>query len=390
MIARFTAEFTDPDAERAYRTSQLANTARRITTMGVLGVMIIGVYVGADIFLAGFDRGVLLMLAWALPMAVVALWIARRVHTDTRRAMDLRPLASVEVVACVGFLVGQVFRVEQAGAQSASLSVLLVAIYFLIPGRFPTMLVIGGSVTLGFVAVMVAMPIPMDQRLLQVVSALVFGGLVAYLANVVERVRREEFRAMLELTLKQHQLTEEIAERQAVERELRRLAAHDPLTGLLNRRALHDRTSALLGGEGATRPVSILAIDIDRFKSVNDTYGHPIGDAALQSVADACRAALRDWDLLARTGGEEFVAVLSDADARTAEAVARRVTESVSDAVVPDAVDIDLSVCVGVAQHRPGDDLDATIRTADRGLYTAKARGSGSVVVEGWGPLARV
>ncbi|HEY9067183.1 MAG TPA: GGDEF domain-containing protein [Burkholderiaceae bacterium] len=163
---------------------------------------------------------------------------------------------------------------------------------------------------------------------------------------------------------------------------LQAIAWTDALTGVANRRFL-DR--ALHGGDRhASRPLSVLMIDIDHFKALNDRYGHPTGDACLREVAQALRLALvRPGDVLARYGGEEFVALLAEADAAGAQVVAERLRAAVQGLRIanvdsPFAV---VTVSVGIASGTlpAGADADALVDAADKALYEAKCGGRNQV-----------
>lgn len=145
-------------------------------------------------------------------------------------------------------------------------------------------------------------------------------------------------------------------------------ASQDPLTGLANRRgfdqALDERMSeAARTGE----PLSAVLIDVDHFKSVNDTYGHEEGDRVLRRVADLWRGELPDGAFLARHGGDEFSLLLPGVRGTEALALVRRIC----------AVDQTVSLSCGVAQYRPGDSASQLMRSADSALYDAKTLGRG-------------
>ncbi len=151
----------------------------------------------------------------------------------------------------------------------------------------------------------------------------------------------------------------------------RREAATDPLTGIANRRGFELSVAETRG----RRPFSILAIDVDDLKAVNDARGHPTGDALLVGIAQAATRVMRHGDLIARTGGDEFAAFLSDATEDGAETAARRILEVLSetriDGVVP-------AVSIGIACGAPDADLMAVLRDADNAMYIAKRRGGRS------------
>ena len=162
---------------------------------------------------------------------------------------------------------------------------------------------------------------------------------------------------------------------------LDRLATTDPLTGVLNRRhyiELMTREQRRAERYGTT--YSVLMVDIDRFKGVNDRFGHQIGDQAIRTVAQVGRTMLRPTDLMARYGGEEFIVTLTHTDMPGAITVAERLRQTVSDAAVPtpDGA-LNVTVSVGISTHRKPVPLDRIIGAADRALYQAKASGRNRV-----------
>jgi diguanylate cyclase (GGDEF)-like protein len=169
-------------------------------------------------------------------------------------------------------------------------------------------------------------------------------------------------------------------ERSEAEDQLRALQAEahtDPLTGLLNRRALEQAVP-----EGS---YGLICLDLDRFKAVNDTYGHDAGDRVLLRVVQALQSCHRQADRLYRLGGEEFLITLPQADAETVRRVAERSRQAVKDLPLQGLAPggrITISAGVVAVKHQPRSGFQACLRTADRALYEAKRRGGDSVVVE--------
>lgn len=161
---------------------------------------------------------------------------------------------------------------------------------------------------------------------------------------------------------------------------LERQAAEDPLTGLANQRAFHDDCAAEFSrAVRANEEMSIAMLDVDEFKKINDTHGHPYGDQVLIGVADALRASIRGHDTVARMGGEEFAILLPDTDTATAFAIAERARAAI--ARVP-ASGRALSCSAGVATAAPGECSPVDLlEQADRALYEAKRLGRDRTVV---------
>jgi len=169
--------------------------------------------------------------------------------------------------------------------------------------------------------------------------------------------------------------------------ELRDLSLHDELTGLANRRLLRNRLEMELDrARRFEHPLSVLAADIDDFKLLNDRHGHATGDAALREVASTMRASVRRVDTVARTGGEEFVVLLPQAELDEAFGVAEKLRRQIEARAMPGGQEQPngrLTISVGVAALRDGDELDELLERADRALYAAKGAGRNRVVSEG-------
>ncbi len=177
----------------------------------------------------------------------------------------------------------------------------------------------------------------------------------------------------------------------ASRRAMETLAMHDTLTGLLNRRAIHDRALSELNRlrrGTANAPLSVIMLDIDHFKSINDRYGHEAGDRALQAVSELLSAQLRSYDGLGRWGGEEFLMLLPGTGLAEALAVAERIRANLAEArpALPDGTQVSLTASLGVAAladtsaGAAGEQwLDDLVRAADRALYRAKSAGRNRV-----------
>jgi diguanylate cyclase (GGDEF)-like protein len=183
--------------------------------------------------------------------------------------------------------------------------------------------------------------------------------LVALLAGMAAWTSQAQLRLLIGLTAARHDAT------------------RDPLTGLANRRAAKARLDAEQARiERHGTPLSVLMLDLDRFKRVNDEWGHAAGDRVLRAAAEAMREELRACDLGARFGGEEFLVVLPDTPLDDAARVAERIRRRIG--ALPIDVDggmLHVTVSVGVAQLHGSEAIDSMIARADDALYTAKSSG---------------
>jgi diguanylate cyclase (GGDEF)-like protein len=158
-------------------------------------------------------------------------------------------------------------------------------------------------------------------------------------------------------------------------------AATDPLTGLPNRRYFDEFASLLAGGRRSGDGVAVLMVDIDKFKGLNDTYGHPVGDQVLRAVAEAITRAVRDQDVPARIGGEEFAVLLRNPGPDVAIEVGERVRNAVRDLDLRALGVPGVSVSVGVANATGGDEaIQAVLDRADQALLRAKRAGRDRVI----------
>lgn len=164
---------------------------------------------------------------------------------------------------------------------------------------------------------------------------------------------------------------------------LYRESTQDPLTGMINRRVLMKRLTAEIERVMEGGPsFCIQMFDLDRFKRINDNHGHLVGDAVLQTTATLLQKGLRKDDIVARFGGEEFVAVLPDCASADAVAIAERIRQSCRETRVaaPDGASIQLSTSVGVTEYEAGEAIEATLNRVDEALYKAKELGRNRVV----------
>jgi diguanylate cyclase (GGDEF)-like protein len=161
---------------------------------------------------------------------------------------------------------------------------------------------------------------------------------------------------------------------------LRRTAERDALTGGFNRRTLDQLAARECKLAGNHKPLAVLFIDLDFFKRINDTHGHPCGDECLRKVAATLRAELRPQDVFGRYGGEEFLVLLPGQDAASARMVGERLRQAVEAAVVDwQGEALHFTISIGMAVLREGDDPEKLLARADKALYRAKREGRNRV-----------
>ncbi len=158
---------------------------------------------------------------------------------------------------------------------------------------------------------------------------------------------------------------------------LKAASTTDALTGIGNRRMLMDALKAEAArAERLGRPLTVVLADVDRFKTVNDAYGHETGDKALIGIAYAIRGGIRDYDLCGRWGGEEFMIIMPEVRDLEGALVVERVREAIAGLDIRAGdMPVRLSASFGIAQHRPGENISDTVNRADAALYVAKHNG---------------
>jgi diguanylate cyclase (GGDEF)-like protein len=207
-----------------------------------------------------------------------------------------------------------------------------------------------------------------------------FNSMVCSLADARTQL---EMRAM-ELAQANEQLQAQLMEIQRLQGQLREQAIRDPLTNLYNRRYMQETFEReLASAQRHQQAVTVIMMDIDHFKRLNDTYGHKAGDLMLQALGDLLRNETRDYDVACRYGGEEFVVIMPGARVETARPRAEQLRSQFADLHLEfSGMVLQATISVGVAIFPlHGETSDALLRAADQALYAAKAGGRDRVVV---------
>jgi diguanylate cyclase (GGDEF)-like protein/PAS domain S-box-containing protein len=180
-------------------------------------------------------------------------------------------------------------------------------------------------------------------------------------------------------------LTSEISRQKERQSELQHMADTDPMTGLLNRRSFQNRLEAIYAKARTTgQPICLAIVDLDHFKVINDSYGHPAGDAVIKAAAERLMSRIRrEGDVVARIGGEEFAIVLDNARLEGAVRVAEALRLAIAEGPValPDGRVTALTASIGVAEWLKSEDIEALFNRADEALYAAKGMGRNRVEI---------
>lgn len=219
---------------------------------------------------------------------------------------------------------------------------------------------------------------PNPEHLRTLVGLTLFLALLAWYMRRIARTALETMRLQIENTALNERLTDLL-------RVARRDAETDALTGLANRRLLDSTLSnrwqiGTLNARQA-RPLSVLMLDLDHFKRVNDEHGHDVGDQLLKAFAARAGKLLRGPDLFARYGGEEFTVLLPDTDARTAFQIAERIRAAIASMPLIAQPAVQITVSIGVAQRQLNESTESLLARADSALYAAKQGGRNRVTL---------
>ena len=327
----------------------------------------------ARIFLELPDRaprlnaGTVALIAFFVVFGVASVWLPYRIST---------PVASRAVLLGVLWIVLATLYVLRRGYTPARLLLLAWSMFLLGTAIFT--LLAFGVLPKNFAT---EYGVQIGSALEMLLLSVALGYRYAQLRNENQRITAEANRRLeRSVAERTRELQKALSQLEETHERLQDSSRRDALTGLYNRSYFHEGFERLLSRcRQARRPLSLLMVDLDHFKSINDRYGHLVGDDCLRWAAQRIGRTLRPHDaLLARFGGEEFVVVLPDHDLRAAVAVAEEVRRSlVAEACESQGVRLRVSASIGVHTIAPdaADDIDDALDTADKALYAAKANG---------------
>jgi diguanylate cyclase (GGDEF)-like protein len=207
-------------------------------------------------------------------------------------------------------------------------------------------------------------------------------GVVQGVMEFFSREVREPDPALVEAIMATGGQIGRFLERRQTERSLEYQASHDALTELPNRALMQERLQrALFVAHGGNKPLAVFLLDLDRFKHVNDTFGHHHGDLLLKQVAGRLQEVLRDSDTVARLGGDEFAVLLPGTSEQGAVIVAKKILESLGQPFVVEGATLDIGGSIGIALHpENGEDAETLMHCADVSMYIAKRAQGGYAV----------
>ncbi|NWG86186.1 MAG: GGDEF domain-containing protein [Hydrogenophilaceae bacterium] len=382
-ISLWTAEFADPGTEAAFRADIQEVWAKATHLALMVAALVFFVFTVTDYLNmgAGAEYSVVFSTRLAVSLfGLAAAFYAKRFAAQL--VSGLIPTAVVFTALCAFVLIIP-YRPFSPGWHGMSMMAMLLGIYVFVPNRFVLSVSMALLGTVGFLWQVLShfyMAANYVLTLLLLMSVInLLGGITVYRVN---RMLREQFCTASTLRDANERLSGEIAARQRLEAELRGMALRDDLTGAANRRQFFDQAEReLASARRQGQAVSLLLLDIDHFRQINDRYGHVRSDEVLRALTEACRGWLQGTEWLARVGGEEFAVLLTDVGQTNALERAERLRQTLEHTPV-NLVDATLyfTVSVGVAEAQAGESLGMLMRRADSALHAAKLAGRNRVM----------
>lgn len=381
-LSPLTGEFRDAATEVAFREyirPHWVRDTRRAFTMAALFYLAFAI---TDYLMLGAGDQYEIVLITRVMVTWCGLLIAFTADRYWHLLVDGITPTLVVGLAMAGFLSITLLRPFDAGWHGMSMMVMLLGTYAFIPNRFLPILAVALISTLAFLVLMVDhFELSFRQVLVMCLLFLGMNMFGAFSAYRISRLTRENFRDAQTLRHANKRLTEEVSARKRLEKDLIAQVHHDELTGVTNRRRFHELArQRMRQAEESGAALSLLMLDVDYFKQINDTYGHLRGDEVLKALARVCQAHMGEEEVLARVGGEEFALLLPGIDAEAAGRLAEQIRLSVWQSPVS-LVDtaIHITVSIGVAQWHVGESLAELLGSADQALQAAKYQGRNRV-----------
>jgi diguanylate cyclase (GGDEF)-like protein len=378
-ISVWRAEFKDADCEQAFRASVQDSMARQLRVALALWAALLLLFALPDLQVLGAASPLFWqLLAYRGAMAALLLGAKGVLRRQPHWATDGRLVAWIAVIGYPFYFLLFHVREDVRFWTVGMVMFMQFCMFLFLPGRVVAYLPVAVWGVVGSLLSFVLLGRPAGV-LLGLVFLLTLPALVGYMtAARLQRVQRQEFALRQRLSETNAALQTEIAQRIELQAELERQATTDPLTGLVNRREFSRRFALdLARTQRDASPLSLVLIDLDHFKRINDQYGHAAGDAVLRTLAQLSHGCFRSIDTVGRLGGEEFAVLLPGADLQCAAQAARRLAQRLADTPVEhEGQCIVAGMTAGVAQRLPGEDsLESLLQRADLALYAGKQAG---------------
>lgn len=382
-IHRFTAEFTDPRMEARFRESIVSHVVNTACLTLLIGGIFFVLLSYSDYAALGDSPAFRLALGVRVLVFVMALCGVFYLRKHPMTATTGTPITILEIFGVLVFVLIMYLRPFEISTHSNSALVLIISYFIFVPNRFIMALAASVIAAVGFMlcALLVLRhnEVQLINSSLLVILAVSFGAIGAWRQS---RSQRQTFSLLTLELIAKGKLESEITRRHKLQVELELAATTDNLTRLLNRG--HFLKCSSLEIQKAHRrgsPVSVVFLDVDAFKSINDTWGHDCGDSALRQIAQLCLEIKRESDLLGRLGGEEFALLLPDAALTGATEVSERLRRRLAETPLQlsNGKTISITATIGVALCESDSILDA-LKQADAAMYRGKRKGGNAVI----------
>jgi diguanylate cyclase (GGDEF)-like protein len=385
VMDSFFVRLKPEELEERFRGETLARDKTQIVVVLVVTLGLLVGFIALDLQLYNnYDLRITIVSRSITAVAsLAAIWMIKR-KSDTR-SIDRITFMWMLVNICHLLIVNAVRPTDYIPVVVWDL-LTIYGIYFFVTIPFHFLLLSAFLLTGGSIAVWLAVRIPFAgtyDTLAILTAYLVSNGYGIYISKRMNQSRRQQFVLLLQEKRSRKDLSERTIELEKTQEELEELAMTDPLTGIYNRRYFMSKVSEELARtKRYGHPLSLMVLDVDHLKDINDTYGHEVGDEVLKSFAKHCLLNLRSTDHLARMGGDEFIALLIQTDQDEAQVIAERFRESIAEMELEfNNIAIQTSVSIGLITSRDGElSVEELLKGADEALYKAKERGRNQIV----------
>lgn len=380
-----TGQFCEHSKELMYRRSITSRVQFESGLSLVVAASIFGMFSISDYSLLGLSNEYYLLAAMRIMVVLLCLLLAFIIYRWGGYAKSAWLHALPLWILATGIILIVPLRPESLSTQVTAVVVATVAFYLLIPNLLSVVTFASLYLSIGFLVSAVLFTEITTGLTLRIALLLVMTNAVGFFALLrLESLQRQQFSLLHEERDQNDKLLREIAHRKSLETQLRTLAERDALTGLNNRGHFIKLASALLQrAQQEKRPFSLFMIDVDHFKTINDTWGHSHGDWVLSEIAKVCTQSLRPTDVIGRFGGEEFVVALPNTSPDDAQVVAERLKNQVSELPSKEGMsELHLSITIGIAVANNDEvTLESLIKQADQMLYIGKRDGRNQIVM---------
>ncbi|HVC50355.1 MAG TPA: diguanylate cyclase [Burkholderiales bacterium] len=384
-ISTMNAEFIHPQLEKNYRQGVMNQTGHH-TTFSLLFTSLYFTALATYNFISLSPQyGFFVPLGFPLVVVILSLVFAGVSLLHPSLFSNGWGITIIEAAGFASFFLTVLLHSNELTINCMNMIFMIMAVYLFIPNRFIMAICTSALASLVFAFMIITYYKPVLPDLIAIyfmmISANIFGGISANRINVM---RRLEWSSLAAQKKNNSQLMQEIAIRRQLEERLRQLARSDALSDLNNRSAFLDLAQKeFQRARRYDEPLSLMILDVDFFKRINDNYGHATGDETIRNIGQLLKNSIRNIDIAGRLGGEEFVILLPHATIEHSYEVAERFRQALTEIHIDTPQGpLRLTASIGLALCSKEDhSIEATLSRADKAMYTAKKSGRNQVKV---------